>query len=216
MKNQVIAHFLGLKTKTEVRDKIREFVNGYPFNTPIGRDDQAWLDMVLRLHYQYAAKVGAGIRHLEVRRNANHNGSTRGLWIVRVDGTEIDISWVVALMPGGRPKPKHDVSAAARYEIHPQIHHHHAQGPCGSCPLCDLPMQRRVNVHVDHAVPFDSLMDSFLANRGLDYADIEIEDLGLDSRFADRALAQTWQAHHQAKAQLRLTHAACNLARKAA
>jgi len=135
---------------------------------------------------------------------------------VRVDGTEIDISWVVALMPDGRPKPKHDVSAAARYEIHPQIHGHHDQGPCQSCPLCGLPMQRRVNVHVDHAVPFDGLLDDFLENRGLDYADIAIRDLGLDSEFADRALAQTWQAHHQAKAQLRLTHAACNLARKAA
>ena len=77
-------------------------------------------------------------------------------------------------------------------------------------------MERGVNVHVDHAEPFSLLLDKFLKAKGLSYDQIAIEDLGLDSQFADRTLGQEWHDHHAQHASLRLTHAQCNLARKAA
>jgi hypothetical protein len=208
---------LGMATKAMVEDRIRTIVAKYQKgNAPIDPIDQQWLDIVLRHHYQYAAKVGCGIQHLEVRTNPSWNGATRGLWIVRTDGTAVDISWVVALKPEGRPEVKEDVSKAARYEVYRQIHHHHEHGECDLCPLCKLPMERGVNVHVDHAQPFSALLDNFIKAKGLVYDEIVIQDLGLDSQFADRELGQEWHDHHADHATLRLTHAQCNLARKAA
>lgn len=207
---------LGMHTKAEVETHIRGIVAATPLATPLDPDEQAWLTRVLCHHYQYEVKTGCGLRHIEVRMNTSWSGPTRGLWFVRTDGSEIDISWVVALMPGGRPAIKHDVSAAARQEVASQIHAHHREGECGCCPLCGVEMRRGLFVHVDHEVPFTDLLDTFLRDRSLDYGDVEIEDLGLTSRFRNRGLGQTWQDHHAQVARLRLTHAQCNLSRKAA
>jgi negative regulator of sigma E activity len=77
-------------------------------------------------------------------------------------------------------------------------------------------MERRYNLHVDHEIPFQKLFAEFLKSKSLDYESVELEDLGPESRFADRELAKSWQEYHLANAKLRLTHDQCNLARKAA
>ena len=207
---------LGISTKAEVENKIRSIVARHQNNTKIGDADQVFLVSVLQHHYQYVAKIGCGLNHFEVCSNPNWIGNTRGLWIVRIDNSEIDISWVVALMPQGRPAVKHDVSTAARYEVFPQIHAHHESGDCSVCPLCFVDMRRGAGLHVDHKIPFTNLLADFLAANGLTYEGICIEDLGIDSRFKDRTLASAWQDYHRHNAVLRLTHAQCNLSRKAA
>lgn len=203
---------LGLKTKAQVETRIREIVASYPDGRPLSEEDAVWMDKILRHHYHYAVKSGSGVKHIEVRTNPSWNGPTRGFWFVREEG-DIDISWVTALKPGGRPTLKEDVSAAARYEVVPQIHGHHATGPCDSCPLCGQLMWRGIGVHVDHEIPFVDLLVGFLEAHGLTYEDIAIEDLGLEARFADRAIGEAWQAYHQSHAKLRLTHDTCNLSR---
>lgn len=207
---------LGMATKADVAKRIRDIVAGYPLATPISASDQVWLEKVLRHHYEYQTKVGCGLRHIEIRMNPGWTGPTRGLWLVRTDDSEIDISWVVALMPDGRPAVKHDVATAARHEVVSQIHTFHREGECDLCPLCGSEMTRGLFVHVDHEVPFADLLEAFLRDRTLDYADVDIEDLGVSCRFRDRTLAQAWQDHHAQVARLRLTHKQCNLARKAA
>lgn len=207
---------LGLETKHMVETMIRTIVAKYPNGQALSTSDQEWLDKILRHHYQYKAKVGCGIKHLEVRSNPSWNGPSRGLWIVRHDGSEIDISWVVALKPMGRPDAKDDVSKAARYEVHPQIHTYHATGECDACPLCGEQLKRGSNVHVDHETPFITLLQGFLKFKALSFEDVEVEDLVLEARFADRELGSEWQEYHRQNAVLRITHAQCNLARKAA
>ena len=219
---------LSLQTKAEVERKIRLIVGKYPDRVPLDAEDAAFCHQVLRHHYQYALKVGAGVgagvgtgagtgvAHVEVRTNPSWNGATRGFWFVLTDNTAIDISWVVALQPGGRPTTKNNVTSAARYEVFPQIHAVHADGECGFCPLCNEGMVRGFDLHVDHEVHFDNLLLDWLSQNNLTYEDLEIEDLGLDSRFADRALAEAWQQWHRENAVLRLTHALCNLSRRKA
>ena len=207
---------LNLKTKAEVVTQIRSIVASYPNGTPISSEDQRWLDLILSHHYQYNDKVGCGIKHLEVRSNPSWNGPTRGLWIVRLDGSDIDISWVVALKPDGKPDVKNEVAKAARYEVRQQIHDHHKSGECNDCPLCGTEMQRKINLHVDHVEPFTDLMARFLSLKNIHYNDIQTTDLGLDAQFEDRDLALAWNQYHLQEATLRLTHAKCNLARTAA
>ena len=205
---------LSLQTKVDLEGKIRQIVAKYPDRVPLSADDAAFCHQVLRHHYQYALKVGAGVARIEVRTNPSWNGATRGFWFVLTDNTAIDISWVVALQPGGRPTTKNNVTSAARYEVVPQIHAVHADGECGFCPLCNEGMVRGFDLHVDHAVHFDALFADWLKQNDLSYGNLEIEDLGLDSRFADRVLADEWQQWHRDNAVLRLTHAVCNLSRR--
>ncbi len=208
---------LGIETKAEVEGKVRTIVSKYLDKQPVDADDQAWLLKVFEHHYQYTDKIGCGLEHLEVRTNPSSTGrNTRGFWIQRKDGSAIDISWVVSLKPDGMPTEAQNVSNAARIEISDQIHHHHRYGECNVCPLCNDAMERRYNLHVDHEIPFQKLFAEFLKSKSLDYESVELEDLGPESRFADRELAKSWQEYHLANAKLRLTHDQCNLARKAA
>jgi tetratricopeptide (TPR) repeat protein len=55
-------------------------------------------------------------------------------------------------------------------------------------------MARGQGVHVDHAHPFCDLFSQFLHAHSLTYDLIGTEDLGLDRRFEDRALADAWQS----------------------
>lgn len=204
---------LGFSKKSDLETHIRALVGRYPDNTPINPDDHAFITAVLSHHYQWPAKVGAGIAHIEIRTNVNWSGATRGFWLVRVDGSSIDISWVVALQPGGRPSQKNCVTTAARYEVFEQIHEHHRSGECSDCQICGVLMVRGAGLHVDHEYHFDALLADFMAAEGVAYDDIAINDLGLDSQFSDRDLGARWQQFHRQFARLRLVHSGCNLQR---
>lgn len=207
---------LSIDRKIDVEVQIRQIVNSYSDLVPLSAKDQNWIGQVLKHHYQYKAKVGCGLKHIEIRTNYDDYKPTRGFWIVSTDETAIDISWIVAMQPNGRPTPQHDVSYSARFEIKGQIDEYHKNGLCEQCPLCNQEMIRKLNLHVDHEIPFKQLLVDFLYSKGFTYEQVQIQDLGLNSRFADRELATEWQLYHQASATLRLTHDKCNLSRKAA
>jgi hypothetical protein len=213
--NKWWADELNIRTKAGVEQKIREIVALHADGQPLKPMHAEVVDVVLRHHYQHSAKTGPNFSHYEVRTNAADGfyKPTRGFWAVRQDGSAIDVSWRVALMPGGRPSPKDDASAAARHEIAPQITAFHAGGKCEDCALCGQFMMRGIGLHVDHVTLFNTLFADWLGRQGLDYAGIQVADCGLYGEFADRALAQSWHAYHAQMAELRLVHALCNLER---
>lgn len=204
---------LGIPTKAKVEDKIRSIVRSTLPNRPIDEISSEFLKKVLSHHYHYREKCGVGLRHLEVRTNPSWNGPTQGIWIIRDDGTEVDISWVTALMPGGRPSIEQDIRNAARYEVSEQIHEFHDTGECSTCELCHTSMTRHNGLHVDHIKPFKDLFSEFIENRGITYSEIQTEDLGVESQFKDRPLAREWYIFHKENATLRLVHKQCNLGR---
>lgn len=198
-------------TKESLVEAIRGIINTQDLGAPLGLGSQEFLVDVLRHHHDWVGKRGAGLKHLEVRMNPGTFGSTRGLWIKRIDGTEVDISWVVALKPGGQSSHKENVVAAARREIWDQVNaaRDAQEGKC--CPLCGEPLL--VKTHVDHAHPwtFDALLTEFLRTYGHSWESIGVEDCGLYGIFDDRGLAADWHHFHAQLADLRLIHAHENL-----
>ena len=203
---------LGIDTKKEVEDKIRLIVKSSPL--VIDKVNTEFLIKVISHHHHFENKCGVGIKHLEIRTNPSWNGPTQGIWIIRNDDTEVDISWVTALKPDGKPSIKEDISNAARYEISPQIHDFHENGNCSICELCKNTMNRGNGLHVDHIKPFEHLFLDFLQGKHITYSDIQTEDLGVESQFRDRILAKEWHQFHKEKSTLRLVHKRCNLKRK--
>lgn len=205
---------LGINTQKEVSDKIRSIVKSTSPNEPINKIDTDFLIKVLSHHHHFHQKCGVGIKHLEIRTNPSWNGPTQGIWIIRNDDTEVDISWVTALKPEGKPSVKEDISNAARYEIYHQIHEFHDNGNCFICELCNNNMTRHDGLHVDHIEPFENIFSDFLQFKNINYSDIQTEDIGVESQFRNRILAQEWFDFHKKNATLRLVHKKCNLQRK--
>lgn len=199
------------KTKGALVDAIRSINNSAALNQPMRQEDQEFLLDVLRHHHDWHAKSGAGVQHLEVRMNEGTFGSTRGLYIRRVDGSEVDISWVVALKPGGKSSHKESACAAARREILDQTLAARKEQEGGNCSLCGLPLLDKT--HVDHMHPntFDSIFSDFLLSEGIAYQDVDVADMGIYAVFADKELSKRWQEFHRDRAVLRLIHAHENL-----
>lgn len=201
----------GYGNKATLESVIRDVVSKYPDGVPLGVDDAEFIDAVLAHHYQYKAKVGCGLKHIEVRTVQGIFGPTRCFWFVRTDSTEIDISWVVALKPGGRPSAKDNAVSAARFEVAPQIRDFHNSTDATHCAICEKPLGNRR--HADHVVPFDTVFSDWLEILGLGYSDIEVEDNGLSGKFADPIMGEAWFRWHADNAVIRVVHPQCNMSR---
>lgn len=202
------------QTKSALENEIRRVIAKYQIGDRVVGHDEKFLMCVLSHHYQWETKAGVGVARLEKRRNHTPYGSSDGIWIVRVDGSSVDISWRVPISP---PTHEANVHIAARYEILEQ-RNAAVVGITSEylCPVCGraIPADER---HVDHTPPltFASLIDSFvLLHQGMSYADVHLDEKHLSElRFSDRVLAEQWQDFHRSLAKLRVIHKNENLAR---
>jgi hypothetical protein len=202
---------LGFPRRADLEAAIRSITNNVPLNTPLSKTDEEFLISILQHHADWNEKCGVGIAHLEMRINVNGTGSTRGIWITRTDGSEIDISWVVALKKNGKTTSAEDLKAAAREAIQDQMHEAHDTLPCEFCDLCGEPMKRYDNLHADHVESFSEIFYDFF---GGSEDSVKVDNAGTTTKIVDPEIAQAWRAHHAARAKLRLVHKACNLKRK--
>jgi hypothetical protein len=71
-----------------------KMLNGYALGARVSAADAIELEALLKLHSEYAKKVGVGISHFEVRKPPADAPpfSSRCFWIVRTDGTAEDFS----------------------------------------------------------------------------------------------------------------------------
>lgn len=210
--NRVILGDREFASKAAATREFRRILHGATIGTPLQGADA---ELVGRLimdgrHPNAVEKIGPGIAGVIVRPGAYN---TRGFWLQRVDGTEIDFSYVTAL--NGQASAKTSVCRALREEIQDQIVAFKIESATISlCELCLQPVDG--GVHVDHAEPtFDQMAVRFAeAAGGWDGIAIVCEG-AFGRRLADRGLAGVWQIYHQRYARLRIVHAACNLSRKA-
>lgn len=204
-------YVLGARTfrsKTAARDEFRRILADAEPDRPLVGDDAALVGLLVTAgrHPEAVEKIGPGIAEIVVRPAAY---GTRCLWIRRLDGSEVDFSYLTAL--NGPANPKTAVVAALRAEIDDQIRA--ARVTEGSCGLCGRALAEPV--HVDHAEPTLDVLASRFAEVIGGWSAVEIECVGAyGRRLADRAQAEVWRIYHQQTAVLRSTHAACNLSRK--
>ena len=202
---------LGYPTKTALEQAVRSIVNSATLKQALPKEQRDFLISLLKHHHEWDIKKGSGISHLEIRINVNATGSTRGIWIVRTDGSEIDISWRVPLSPAGKTTHLENLNAAAREAIQDQMHEAHETLPCECCDLCGQPMKRFDKLHADHSHPsFKDIFEDFFG--GSEHT-INVSNVGITTHIVDPEIRQAWQNHHAASAKLRLVHKKCNLKR---
>jgi len=89
-----------LRTRTfdkvgDARAFFKEMLNRYPLGARLSDADAEDLEALLQRHEGLEEKVGCGIDHFEVREPPDDAPpfSARCFWIVRTDGSVIDISY---------------------------------------------------------------------------------------------------------------------------
>jgi len=196
----------GFKNKAELQNAIRSVVKNASLNEPLRVEDEDFMLWVFSHHHHFNEKVGCGLSHIEVRKNPIYNNY--GFWFVRVDGSDIDISWTSALAKDGGKTPHQDCIDAMRFEIHYQIDTF--KNTLESEPVCYLCGGHiTTDLHIDHVNHFKILANDFINTNGYP----EIEDKGLYSTISDNDYRNKWQQYHKENAILKPTHKICNLKR---
>lgn len=161
-------------------------------------------------HPEAPQKIGCGVHFFSVEQN---DGS-RGFWLTRTDGSRTDWSFLSCLTP---PTPETEAKAGFRTAIRPQVaafraRFDHAQEQ-PRCPITDEVLTES-NVHIDHEIPFEELLDSFLRALALTLGDIKVKptvDGSTTTELADEDLRVLWETFHQRNARLRAVSVQANL-----
>lgn len=163
-------------------------------------DDQIFLlSEVFPLHPDWPEKVGSGVDRVEVRIGGVYKSAA--FWLVRTDGSEVDISYKVSL-DGHRVYST--FIAAARNEVSGQTLQWKRENPAPA-----------EGMHCDHVHPFDAILKDWL-----ELVDLKAEEIGVvrqrvghSDLFLSRDLAVSWQRYHRAHARYQWLEAAANVAK---
>lgn len=201
-----------------VFERVRPIINSTPIDGAIPAEHFAFFCALLANHTEWEEKQGCGVQDILVRMNVGDHYANRGLWLVRLDGSEIDISWLVAV--SAKPlSPMRLLQDAARHAVAPQIERARAEGfRKGVCTICGGPLSN--TLHIDHKPPFtfDLILNTWLTARSPDgtleggIATVQIDDAGAHSVFGLSDQRDDWLVHHDLWADLRATHPKCNMA----
>jgi hypothetical protein len=200
-------------TKKAVIGECQRILYAHPAGTAIAGDDLPFLVDLIGRHPHAVAKIGAGIDRIEVRVNPVFSHQ-RGFWIVRVDGTVTDFSFLKCLAPEDH---RRDVLHALRLAVVDQILAFKARAfAAGDVLRCPVTGDRvtESTCHVDHAPPtFEELAALFAASEG-GWQAIALagdRDRMIGARLADDTQAGRWRAYHQERARLRIVTRLANL-----
>lgn len=94
---------------------------GAPISEPSDHDDL----LALLERYDFAigdapGKIGVGVNHFETRINVTNGGRSVGFWVVRVDGSETDFSFIRAVNEAPK-RELEQLSDACREAVFPEL-----------------------------------------------------------------------------------------------
>ena len=199
-------------TKENLMKMVQSIVSSYQDGVHISDDHKKFMLSIFSHHRNSESKFGCGVKDLVIRKTPAYG--SRCFFIIRNDGTEIDISAKECIYPSSHTI---NVTLSAREEIQPQINmFKHNNDIPEQCELCECGINKTDKTEVDHIILFSDLFNGFLQHYAITIEDIEVEDHenGLTMKFKDRQQAKCWFVYHQTHATLRHVHAECNRKRK--
>jgi len=178
-------------TKKQVGINCRFIAKKYFMKPRVSQRAFDFLIELFSLHPEWGERVGCGVEYIQVRENVVCGGHTKGFWIVRKDGTSVDVSWIQCL---NKKSDEQIVKRAARHEINYQIVAF--KNKYGECD----------GLHCDHVYPFWKIFADWRGARA-----IKVRWDGLYVFFADERLSIAWQNYHEKHATLQMIPAEENL-----
>lgn len=199
------------------RDIFGRYEDGEKISDPGDHDDlSALLERYDLLITDGPSKIGKGIAHFERRKTFDKGFPVKGFWVVRVDGTDTDFSYVDAI--NGTPKPpaqefyhacRNAVSEDLRREKEKQFDRFSNDDRMIVCDATGV-LVGFTDAILSHAFPsFLTLVNEFRVMRGW----IEVIPEGTLSASADKQISTTFvdprdvaafKAHHHSRAVLRI------------
>ena len=122
-----------------------------------------------------------------------------------------DISWRMCISNLGKTTDRVHITNSARYAVRDQISEFRKSSKSVHCAICSGSIEDLSQVHVDHMYPgFSDIWDKYAATLEAEPETIEMDGFWTRKFVSDKVSA-SFAEFHKTCANLRITHAACNL-----
>ncbi len=188
------------QSKQALRDELKSYLR----TTPLGRvsDKVAMqkLCLLLALHPDAQRKVGAGVDHFRIERNAL--GSGRCIRLVRNDGSEDTFSYKRCIT-GAPQSPHGKVCEALRFAVRSQLKaFRDSVSMPAKCAISGGDIVHLNDLHIDHEPPFWRLLDLFSQHHQIDLSLLETVGNGETLALVDVDVSRAFEAFHREHAHL--------------
>ncbi len=164
-------------TQSALQKRIQEILYRYQVGQQLLHGDFLFMLEVLKNHPDYELKNGIGIKAIFVRQNPVYK-QTRGFWLVRLDGSDTDFSYLECLKETSHKKK---FINACRVAIEPytqkykQAFFNDLNGEIYTCPYTNEPL-KFIGSHVDHKAPntFQQLVKDFVKENTIDISHVQV------------------------------------------
>ncbi|MCO3721290.1 DCL family protein [Pseudomonas aeruginosa] len=195
-------------SKQELLDRLKVFVATAPIGRVSHKIAIQKLRLLIALHPDAERKIGSGVDHFKIERNAL--GAGQGLWLVRSDGTEESFSYKRCIT-GVRQSSYGKVCEALRFSVRSQlIEFRETLKLPAKCAISGEGIVHRSNLHIDHKVPFWRLLLAFSEIHRVDLSLLDTVGSGEALALVDQDISKAFQAFHMAHAELQPSCKAAN------
>lgn len=222
MGKKYLINGIEFKTKKSLKEYVDNIKKKYPLGQSIRNsnfEDFEFLCEFFKLHYEYDIKKGVGIQDIIVERNTNFQMDTC-FYIVRLDGSKIDISVKVCLDGTNKDTPESLLTIACRNVTRPYLQQFRenyfrttSKELC-ICPITGIQLTWN-NSDTDHAYPqtFKQIVSDFIEVFDIDITKIQYTNTsGVDNTvlFKEKSLADLFYNYHATVANLRVVSREAN------
>jgi hypothetical protein len=160
------------------------------------------LHLLLAMHPEADRKIGVGVDHFLLERNAL---AGRGLHVVRLDGTTDTFSYK-RCVTGVTQSHHGKVCEALRFAVRSQLDTFRAGlvWPV-TCAITHTEIAHPNDLHIDHEIPFWRLLEGFCSEHQVDLTALEVTGNGETLELVDGEVVTAFVAYHQRHAQLQPT-----------
>lgn len=195
-------------SKQDLLDKLKVFVATAPVGRVSHKIAIQKLHLLIALHPDADRKIGLGIDHFKVERNAL--GAGQGLWLVRSDGTEDSFSYKRCIT-GVRQSSYGKVCEALRFSVRSQlIAFRETLTLPAKCAISGEDIEHRSDLHIDHKIPFWRLLLAFSEVHRVELSQLDTVGSGEALALVDQKISKAFQAFHMEHAELQPTCKAAN------
>lgn len=199
------------KSKKELLDRLKEYLHNAPIGVITNTLAVKKMHLLIAMHPEASRKIGVGIDHFRIDRNAL--GAGRGIKLVRLDGSEDSFSYK-RCVTGVVQSPHGKVCEALRFAVRPQlIAFRDAIGLPVRCASSGTIITERKDLHIDHREPFWILLERFSRDRQVDLAALGTSGNGENLALVDLNISSAFEEYHRLHAELQPLLKAANVAK---
>lgn len=187
-------------SKQELLDRLKVFLGTAPTGRVSHKIAIQKLHLLIALHPDAERKIGSGVDHFKIERNAL--GAGQGLWLVRSDGTEASFSYKRCIT-GVRQSSYGKVCEALRFSVRSQliVFRETLKIPA-KCAISGKDIVHRRDLHIDHKIPFWRLLQDFAEIQQVDLSQLDTMGSGETLALVNSDVTRAFEAFHLAHAKL--------------